>query len=145
GNKFRSLLDHLNRKEDFGFEGRNSRIFILPPDWNDPSDISEGDLKHFHNHWYLFGRFEGDHVMVSSSQIITNVNCKNAIRYYKEKNNEITYVAERRPKANIPGAPMLKLLTEGDRLTVFNNDSNNHHIYTHMFINKKQVMLDIVR
>ncbi|MHC0552705.1 hypothetical protein [Salinicoccus sp. CNSTN-B1] len=30
GNKFRSLLDHLNRKEDFGIEGRQSRIFILP-------------------------------------------------------------------------------------------------------------------
>ena len=145
GNKFRSLLDHLSRKEDFGFEGRNSRIFILPPDWNDPSDISEGDLKHFHNHWDLFDRFKGDHVMVAGSQFITNANCKDAIRYHKEQDNDITFVAERRPQENIPSAQMLKLLTEGDSLTGFNNDRDNNHIYTGMFIIKKQVLLDIVR
>lgn len=145
GNKFRSLLDHLSRKEDFGFEGRNSRVFVLPPDWNDPSDISEGDLKHFHNHSDLFARFKGNHVLVAGSQFITNTNYKKAIAHHKAQNNDITFISERRPEYNIPSAPMLKLLTEGDEITGFTNDRENNHVYTDVYIIKKDVLLDIVR
>ena len=35
---------------------RNGGLFILPPDWNDPSDISKGDLRFFHNNRDYFNR-----------------------------------------------------------------------------------------
>lgn len=145
GNKFRSLLDHLSRKEDFGFEGRNSRVFVLPPDWNDPSDISQGDLKHFHNHSDLFDRFKGNHVLVSGSKFITNANYKKAIDYHKAQNNDITFISEKRPMDNIPRTPMVKLVTEGDGITAFTNDQDNNHVYTGVYIIKKDVLLDVVR
>ncbi len=145
GNKFRSLLDHLSRKEDFGFEGRNSRIFVLPPDWNDPSDISEGDLKHFHNHSDLFKRFKGNHVLIAGSQFIMNTNYQKAVELHKQQDNDITFICEKRPKDNIPSAPMLKLLTEEERVVGFNNDLNNNHVYTGVYIIKKEVLGEIVR
>ncbi|WP_411844025.1 glucose-1-phosphate adenylyltransferase subunit GlgD [Salinicoccus sp. HZC-1] len=145
GNKFRSLLDHLSRKEDFGFEGRNSRIFVLPPDWNDPSDISQGDLKHFHNHSDFFSRFKGNHILISGSQFITNTNYSEAIQYHKDQDNDITFISERRPEDDIPSASILKLVTEDDSMTGFTHDENNNHIYTGVYIIKKEVLRDIVR
>lgn len=145
GNKFRSLLDHLSRKEDFGFEGRNSRIFVLPPDWNDPSDLSQGNLKHFHNHRDLFTRFKGSHVLVCGSQFITNTNYKDVIKHHKETGNDITFIGEERTENQTQDIPALKLVTDGDKLSGFTHDGDNSHIYTGVYIVRKEILWEIVR
>lgn len=143
GHKFRSLLDHLNRKEDFGLEGRQAKIFVLPPDWNDPSDISQGDLKHFHNHSDLFRRFKGDQVIVSGTQFISNTDYTEAVRYHKKNDKDITFIGEE--VENPPNSPVLRMATEDGRVTGFTHDQDNGHLYSGVYIIKKEVLMNIVR
>ncbi|GAA3718646.1 glucose-1-phosphate adenylyltransferase subunit GlgD [Salinicoccus jeotgali] len=142
GNKFRSLLDHLNRKEDFGIEGRQSKIFVLPPDWNDPTDVSQGDLKHFHNHSDLFSRFKGNHVLVSGSQFISNTDYSEAVEQHIKNDRDVTFVSEK--VETPPEGPILRLITEGDQVTGFTHDQENSHLYTGVYIIKKSVLMNIV-
>lgn len=142
-NKFRSLLDHLNREEDFGMEGRKSRIFVLPPDWNDPTDISEGDLKYYHNHMDLFTRSSSEHVIISDLSYITNDDYRAVINHHKETGADITLVGE--VHENAPKGSTLRLSVDGDRVRGLNNDERNPHTYTGVFIIKRDVLIDLVR
>lgn len=142
-NKFRSLLDHLNREEDFGMEGRKSRIFVLPPDWNDPTDISRGDLKYYHNHMDLFTRSSSEHVIISDLTYITNDDFRKAFLHHKEVNADITLIGE--VHDNAPSGSMLRMSTEEDRVTGLNYDESNPHVYTGVFIIKKDLLIDIIR
>lgn len=144
-NKFRSLLDHLNREEDFGMEGRKSRIFVLPPDWNDPTDISQGDLKYFHNHMDLFNRSKSKHVIISDMSYITNDDYRNAFEYHKENDNDITFIGDRFEPGNAPGGNMLRLTTEGARVKSMNQDEENCHVFTGVYIIKKDVLVDTIK
>lgn len=142
-NKFRSLLDHLNREEDFGMEGRKSRIFILPPDWNDPTDISKGDLKYFHNHMDLFKRSSSEHVIISDLSYITNDDHREAFKHHKAVNADITLIGEVLNEAR--SGSSLRLNTESDRVTGMSNDDRNPHVYTGVYIIKKELLMEIIR
>ncbi len=142
-NKFRSLLDHLNREEDFGMEGRKSRIFVLPPDWNDPTDISHGDLKYYHNHMDLFTRSSSEHVIISDLTYITNDDYRKAFLHHKETGADITLIGE--VHDNPPSGSSLRMSTSKDRVTDLNYDMSNPHVYTGVFIIKKDVLIEIVR
>lgn len=144
GNKFRSLLDHLNRKEEFGFEGKHARIFVLPPDWNDPSDISQGDLKYFHNHADLLRRTKAEHVIVSGTQFVSNDNYTEAVKSHRESGRDITFIGEK-VSGNIPESPVLRMVTEGEDLKGFTHDQSNGHFYTGVYIIKKHVLENIVQ
>lgn len=52
--KYRSLLDHLGEGRPWDLDRRRGGLFILPPDWNDPTDASRGDLQHVHNNLDFF-------------------------------------------------------------------------------------------
>lgn len=47
--KYRSLMDHLGDGKSWDMNRKHGGLFILPPDWNDPTDTSLGDLQHYHN------------------------------------------------------------------------------------------------
>ena len=72
--KFRSLLDHLEQGKAWDLDRNRGGLFILPPDWNDPTDISRGDLQHFHNNIDFINRVLADYIVVTGSQNICNIN-----------------------------------------------------------------------
>ena len=78
--KYRSLLDHLGTGENWNLDRRNGGLYILPPDWNDPSDISRGDLQFFHNNRDYFHRGKSSYVLISGSQFISNTDYKDAFQ-----------------------------------------------------------------
>ena len=40
--KYRSLMDHLSDGKPWDLDRKHGGMFILPPDWNDPTDTSQG-------------------------------------------------------------------------------------------------------
>lgn len=72
--KYRSLMDHLGKGKAWDLDMKYGGLFILPPDWNDPTDISKGDLQHFHNNLDYFRRGKADYVLISGSQHVCNIN-----------------------------------------------------------------------
>ena len=98
--KYRSLMDHLETGENWGMGRQNGGLFILPPDWNDPSDISKGDLRFFHNNRDYFNRGKSAYVLVSGGQYISNTDYLDAFKFHLERKADVTLVSTQQKTLN---------------------------------------------
>ncbi|WJP98610.1 glucose-1-phosphate adenylyltransferase subunit GlgD [Macrococcus bovicus] len=142
--KYRSLLDHLENGENFGLNDKQSRLFVLPPDWHDPTDISRGDLRHFHNNRDFFSRSKATDVIISGSQFIANVNYKDAFKYHVETDADITLIGEVENELQEMHSPVQRINEENGRVTFLNHDQSNPHLFTGVYIIKKEKLMDIL-
>ena len=142
--KYRSLMDHLENGDNFGLDDRQSRLFVLPPDWHDPTDISRGDLRHFHNNRDFFIRSKATDVIISGSQFIANTDFKEAFKHHIESDADITLITEQKEHLEEMHQPLLHVNTDGNRVTFLNHDQENHHIFTGTYIVKKDKLFEIM-
>ncbi|UTH14601.1 glucose-1-phosphate adenylyltransferase subunit GlgD [Macrococcus equipercicus] len=142
--KYRALMDHLENGDNFGLDDRNSRLFVLPPDWHDPTDISRGDLRHFHNNRDYFNRSNATDVMIAGSQFICNTDFKEALRQHEETGADVTLITEQRETLEDMHQPLLRINDEEGRVVFLNHDQENKHIFTGTYIIKKDKLLEIV-
>ncbi|UTR10629.1 glucose-1-phosphate adenylyltransferase subunit GlgD [Evansella sp. LMS18] len=144
-NKYRSLMDHLGTGENWELDRRNGGLFILPPDWNDPSDISKGDLKHFHNNRDYFNRSKSSYVLVSGSQFIANTDYKEAFQYHLDRNADVTLISTEVETLLPEHNSCLKLSTDGDGwVTHITNDKKNKLAYSGVYILSKDLLMELV-
>ncbi|MCR2820636.1 glucose-1-phosphate adenylyltransferase subunit GlgD [Lederbergia panacisoli] len=144
-NKYRSLMDHLGTGESWELDRRNGGLFILPPDWNDPSDISKGDLQFFHNNRDYFDRGKSSYVLVSGSQFVANMDYKDAFAYHLERKADVTLISTR--FENELPEHELCLRIEADDLGRVKNITNvrsNPLLYTGIYIVNKDVLMALV-
>ncbi|MCG5104875.1 glucose-1-phosphate adenylyltransferase subunit GlgD [Oceanobacillus alkalisoli] len=143
--KYRSLLDHLGSGESWDLDRRHGGLFILPPDWNDPSDRSRGDLSFFHNNRDYFNRGKTNHVLVSGSQFIVNTDYKEAFNQHIEMDADVTVVYT--PVAEVrPEHQAYFRIEKGEDSKVLNitNDHRNFNVFTGVYIIKKDLLMDVV-
>ncbi|SDO13420.1 glucose-1-phosphate adenylyltransferase subunit GlgD [Alkalicoccus daliensis] len=143
--KYRSLMDHVRSGGAWELARRRGGLFILPPDWNDPTDISRGDLRHFHNNRDYFHRSKSDHVLICGSQYISNTSYDSAFKHHLDTDADVTLIKvqidENKPEH------MSQLRVEQDeegRVTNLTNDQNNHNVFTSVYIIKKEVLMNLV-
>lgn len=143
--KYRSLFDHLGTGAGWDLDRKHGGLFILPPDWNDPSDISRGDLSHFHNNRDYFERSESDYVLISGSQYISNQNYKEAFESHVERNADITLISTTYETLSQEHNFCLKIDTDEDGwVNDLTNNPSNHNIFTGVYIINKKLLLELV-
>ncbi|NJP36945.1 glucose-1-phosphate adenylyltransferase subunit GlgD [Alkalicoccus luteus] len=143
--KYRSLMDHVGTGADWELARRHGGLFILPPDWNDPTDISRGDLRHFHNNRDYFHRSKADHVLVSGSQFVANTDFDEAFQHHLDTGADVTLVSVQLDKSLPEHVPQLRLETnEAGQVINLTNDQENKHAFTNVYIIKKEVLLRLV-
>ncbi|RLL41301.1 glucose-1-phosphate adenylyltransferase subunit GlgD [Oceanobacillus piezotolerans] len=143
--KYRSLLDHLGTGENWDLDRRNGGLFILPPDWNDPSDVSKGDLQFFHNNRDYFHRGKSNYVLISGSQFIANTDYKEAFQMHIDRQADITLVSTRVEEQKDEHTPYFRI--EADDLgwvENITNDRKNPNIFTGVYIINKDLLLELV-
>jgi glucose-1-phosphate adenylyltransferase len=143
--KYRSLMDHLGTGGDWELARRHGGLFILPPDWNDPTDISRGDLRHFHNNRDYFHRSKAEHVLISGSQFIANTSYNKAFQQHLDTGADVTLITTS-IQENLPEhtAQLRVEKDENGRVTNMTNDQNNHEVFSNAYIIKKDVLIDLV-
>lgn len=143
--KYRSLLDHLGSGESWDLDRRHGGLFILPPDWNDPSDRSRGDLSFFHNNRDYFNRGKANHVLVSGSQFIANTDYKEAFSQHLETDADVTVIYTSVDEIR-PEHQAYFRIEEGEdaRVIGITNDEQNPNVFTGVYIMKKDLLMDIV-
>lgn len=145
GNKYRSLMDHLGTGENWDLKGPHGGLFILPPDWNDPTDISKGDLRFFHNNRDYFKRGRADYVLVSSSQFIANTDYTEAFQYHLERGADVTLVSSRMEELNTEHELCFRIeATEDGWVTALTNDRQNPELFTGVYIICKDTLMNLV-
>ncbi|UBH16241.1 glucose-1-phosphate adenylyltransferase subunit GlgD [Macrococcus armenti] len=142
--KYRSLLDHLENGDNFGLDDRKSRLFVLPPDWHDPSDYSRGELRHFHNNRDFFLRSNATDVIISGSQFIANTDFKDAYKHHIESDADITLISEHINELEEMHQPLLRVHHEGTKVTYINHDNDHHHVFTGTYIIKKEKLFEVM-
>lgn len=143
--KYRSLFDHLGTGADWDLDRKHGGLFILPPDWNDPSDISRGDLSHFHNNRDYFERSESEYVLISGSQYISNQNYKEAFEAHLERNADVTLISTTYEALSQEHHLCLKIdKDEEGWITDLTNNPSNPNIFTGVYIISKKLLLELV-
>lgn len=143
--KYRSLMDHVGTGGAWELARRHGGLFILPPDWNDPTDISRGDLKHFHNNRDYFHRSKSDHVIISGSQFIANTSYEDAFKHHLNTGADVTLVTVRIDELKPEHAAQVRVETgEDGKVTNLTNDQQNQHLFTNVYIIKKDLLMELV-
>ncbi|MGG1653109.1 glucose-1-phosphate adenylyltransferase subunit GlgD [Paenibacillus sp. NRS-1780] len=144
--KYRSLLDHLGEGRPWDLDRRRGGLFILPPDWNDPTDASLGDLQHVHNNLDFFHRSSGQTIVHAGTQHVNKVDIEDVTRYHREKNADVTLVYKSIERLESEHAPCVRLeIDEDGRVTGIHKEQDHHNIYLEIFVMDKSLYLDQVK
>ncbi|MFC0526008.1 glucose-1-phosphate adenylyltransferase subunit GlgD [Pontibacillus salicampi] len=143
--KYRSLLDHLEQGKAWDLDRKRGGLFVLPPDWNDPTDISRGDLQHFHNNMDFINRAYADYILVSGSQHVCNINFQEVLEEHKASGANVTVIYK---KVNelLPEHALAQKLTidEDNRVSDIHNDHKSKDVFMDMYILHKQYLLELI-
>ena len=143
--KYRSLMDHLETGENWGIGRRTGGLFILPPDWNDPSDISKGDLRFFHNNRDYFIRGKSSHVLISGGQFISNTDYLDAFKSHLDRKADVTLVSTWPESLNVEHESCFRIeKNEEGWVTQITNDLTNPEVFTGVYIIKKELLMSLV-
>ncbi|WP_223067401.1 glucose-1-phosphate adenylyltransferase subunit GlgD [Paenibacillus caui] len=144
--KYRSLMDHLGEGKSWDLDRNHGGLFILPPDWNDPTDVSLGDLQHVHNNLDFFNRSSGNSMVHSGSRHISKVDLRKVYEQHIRTGADITLVykpvSEMRPEYE----SCVRLdVNERGFVTNIHNEQHHPNIYMEIFVMDKYKYLELVK
>ncbi|WP_281658810.1 glucose-1-phosphate adenylyltransferase subunit GlgD [Halobacillus sp. Cin3] len=143
--KYRSLMDHLEQGKAWDLDRKRGGLFILPPDWNDPTDISRGDLQHFHNNIDFINRTLADYIVISGSQHICNIDYQDVLQEHKESGADVTVIYKKVDEMYSEHERAHKLDIDGNnRVTNIHNDRSSHNVYMDMYIIDKEFLYNLI-
>lgn len=143
--KYRSLMDHLGDGKSWDMNRKHGGLFILPPDWNDPTDTSLGDLQHFHNNLDFFKRASANYIVFSGSQHINNVDFQDVFNYHLSKGADVTLVYKKTGELQPEHDPCLRVeMDEENNVTNIHQEKDHPNVYLDIFIMEKKLFLEQV-
>ncbi|RSL34053.1 glucose-1-phosphate adenylyltransferase subunit GlgD [Salibacterium salarium] len=143
--KYRSLMDHLEQGKAWDLDRNRGGLFILPPDWNDPTDISRGDLQHFHNNLDFVKRALADYILVTGSQHICNIDFQEVLADHKEVDADVTVIYKHVDELYPEHRLSHKLtIDQQQRVTAIHNETSHHNVYMDIFLVKKELICDMI-
>lgn len=143
--KYRSLMDHLGEGKAWNLDRKRGGLFILPPDWNDPTDISQGDLQHFHNNLDFLHRGTGKYILISGSQHLCHIDFQQVCAYHRQTGADVTVVYKEVEDVEEEHKSLFRLGVNRDgRVLGFSNDCANRNVCMNMYILEKKLLLDLV-
>ncbi|WP_042201461.1 glucose-1-phosphate adenylyltransferase subunit GlgD [Paenibacillus camerounensis] len=143
--KYRSLMDHLGDGKSWDMNRKHGGLFILPPDWNDPTDTSIGDLQHYHNNLDFFKRASAKYIVFSGSQHINTVDLQDVFQYHLEKGADVTLVYKAIDQLQPEHDACLRVeLNDDSFVTEIHQEKHHPNVYLDIFIMEKKLFLEQV-
>lgn len=144
--KYRSLMDHLGEGRPWDLDRKRGGLFVLPPDWNDTSDTSHGDLQHIRNNLDFFNRGKAKYILHSGSQHLCKVDFCEAFNYHKETGADVTLIYTKVDQLEPEHDPCLRLeIGEDGFVSNIHHEKDHPNVYMEMFIMEKKFFLEQVR
>ncbi|MCL6603275.1 MAG: glucose-1-phosphate adenylyltransferase subunit GlgD [Paenibacillus sp.] len=144
--KYRSLMDHLGDGKSWDMNRKHGGLFILPPDWNDPTDTSLGDLQHFHNNLDFFKRASAKYIVFSGTQHISTVDIEDMYRFHMEKGSDVTVVYKKIDQLQPEHELCQRVeVDEDNNVTSIHHEKDHKNLYLDMFIMEKALFLEKVK
>lgn len=146
--KYRSLMDHIGFGKAWDLDRKRNGLFILPPAHIYQTNRAyKGDLQNFASNIDYFKRSTQEYVIISSPNIVANIDYRDAFKYHIENENDITIIYRE-----------LNVFRRDTTYTVINTDDNDRiidmkvdpkknfykKISLQRYIMKKELLLDII-
>lgn len=143
--KYRSLIEHLGSGADWDLNKRHGGLFILPPHWEDPTDISKGDLRHFRNNWDYFDRSKSNYVLISGSQFISNMLYRDLFHHHLKSGADVTMLTTKYDRLLPEHDSCLKVeVDEAGVVEDITNDLKNPHVFSGVYVLRKALLLELI-
>lgn len=140
----RSLADHLGSGKSWDLNRKMAGLFVFNFGVMSSNTSDIEILKA--NFEYLY-RSKNEYVILSSSNMICNIDYKRAAQYYEASGADITVIYKRTDdgKNNFVNCHMLNIDNNGKVLSIGENigTENNLNISMDMFILKKDILIEI--
>ncbi|WP_459129114.1 glucose-1-phosphate adenylyltransferase subunit GlgD [Guggenheimella bovis] len=148
--KFHSLNDHIGPGKQWDLDRKTGGLRMLYPDFiNDRIKVSVGDINQFHDNIGYFERTNKEHILLTRSNYIANIDFTEALTKHEEDGNDVTVLTRKvengKGRTDLLGLDMVS--REDGRVSVGRNLGNQTtvEISIEMYIIKKEVFLTILR
>ena len=107
---YQSLMDHLGSGKDWDLARKNGGLFLLPPFGNKSSDrLYESRLEALKGALHFIARSKEEHVVLSDSDCIYNMDLKKVVDYHENKLSDITMVYSKKEVSYVESKKMVSL------------------------------------
>lgn len=89
---YQSLMDHLGSCEEWDLNRKNGRVVIIPPFSNADYPIYQGKLQALQGALSFLHKAKGDYVLISSSNVICNIDFEKALKSHINSNYKVTAI-----------------------------------------------------
>lgn len=146
---YRSLLGHVRSPRDWDLDRKHDGIFILPPDNEDQQwGHLRGDLEVLQGNLDYLIRSKQKYVLITSANIICNIDYSDAIKYHKHYDNDITAIYKTLDGRiqDILAYTQIKMGDEKkvEAMETKSNKINGGNVSLESYIMKKSLLMDII-
>lgn len=145
---YRSLIGHVRSPKEWDLDRKNDGIFILPGD-SETQDCNnfKGDLEILQANMDYIIRSKQKYVLITSSNIISNIDYSEAIKSHKLNENDITLLyKDLKNEKDIEEYTKLEIDDENKvtDIYIYNNKSDSTKVSLESYIMKKSLFMKII-
>lgn len=146
---YRSLLGHVRSPKDWDLDRKNDGIFILPPDnENQQWGQLRGDLEVLQGNIDYIIRSKQKYVLITSANIICNIDYKEAMEYHKSNDNDITVIYKTLDCSKDNGLDYTQIKLDDKKkvttMEVNTNKISGGKVSLESYIMEKSLLMDII-
>lgn len=147
--KYRSLMDHLGSGKEWDLDRKRDGLFFLPPaQIHYPMGIYRWDLRHFRSHLDYIHYSRQKYVIISGSNMICNLDYKEAFRFHQEMKADITliYKEQNTGVEDLYQSTVIDTAEDGRILDIEMNPTNRKagKVSMEMAIMEKSQLMDLI-
>lgn len=148
-NKYRSLMDHVGTGKAWDLDRKNDGLFIMNPMYDYYNlGIYRGDIENFKCHIDYINYSKQNNVIITSSNMICNLDYRDAIKHHNETEADITIVYKKADNCTVDYqySNTLTLDEYGrvERIDINFGKESQCNVSMEMYIMKKSLFLDII-
>lgn len=146
--KFHSLNDHLSFGKWWDLDRKSGGLRVLYPDIKEETAF-EGDLQRLRSNLLYFEKMKVDHILLTRSNYIGNIDFKAAFAVHAENDADITVLTKKvtdgRTRVDLLGLDIL--MEEEGKVYIGRNLGNQQEfeLGIEMYFIKKRIFLEIIR
>ncbi|MFV9509697.1 glucose-1-phosphate adenylyltransferase subunit GlgD [Tepidibacillus sp. LV47] len=148
-NNYRSLMDHLGTGAEWDLNRKRGGLFFLPPFLEYSSVHLKGDLHHFFDHIDFFYRGQQKYVLISSGNLVANMDFRPVFEFHKMTGADITVIyKELNPELDNEKSYKKIKMNENGRIVEMDHELNqlqSNKGSLEIYILEKQLLLDLIQ
>lgn len=143
--KTRSLIDHLGSGKSWDLDRKLQGLFIFN---SDTVNSNLSDIEMLGNNLEYLYRSQQEYVLLSSSNMVCNINIEMAAKFFEDSGSDITVIYKNVEDgcSNFEDCSILNINEDGKVISVGRNigSQNSISLSMDMFIMKRELLIEIV-